>query len=128
MATAKKTITFEDTDEGARLYVLLFSAYQASPIRWSNPEMLRRGMRILDARDAISVSMDGDDEHARKLLRGQGSRQLQLDRAEFDLLAQAVRAFEWPPTLVREAIKVFDALDNAGEGARPLKVLEEEEA
>ncbi len=118
MTITKRTIVFEDSDEGARLYVLLFSAYQASPIRWSNPEMLRRAMRILDARDAVSVMVNGDDT-ARTLKRGDGAMQLRLDRAEFDLLAQAIRQFEWPPLLARDAITVLGALDNAGDTIEP---------
>ena len=121
MTVSKRTIVFEDSDEGARLYVLLFSAYQSSPIRWNNPEMLRRGMRILDARDAVSVPV-GDDDSARQLRRSHGQQSLILDRAEFDLLAQAVRAFEWPPLLARDAIKVLDCLDDAGELSPPLKI------
>jgi len=102
-----RRIEFQDTDEGTRLFVLLFNVFTASARRLSGMEELRAGVEIMDLRDSVSERVDAD---TRKLRRGAGTQAAQVSEFAYNLLVDIVDGFAWPPGAARDALWLRERL------------------
>lgn len=105
-----KRLVFPDTDEGAKLYGNLFTAYFSSQFRAKDEENLHRAVKILGAAERISEPADGAN---RRLVRGQGEQTLLLEDAEWEFLKARIMEFGWPLLWVDEGRRVRDFVANA---------------
>jgi hypothetical protein len=110
--SAKRRLTFRDSDQGAMLFARVFGAYNRSPYETADDEELRRAARIKDARDLISVESD-EGGHFRRLVRDSGEQHLLLSNAEYELFKRVIKACRWPPADAHFAVEVREFVDNA---------------
>jgi hypothetical protein len=108
-----KRLVFSDTDEGAKLYGNLFTAYFSSQFRAKDEENLHRAVKILQAAEKISEPRENGD--GRRLVRGTGDQVLMLEDAEYEFLKARVMEFGWPLLWVEEGQKVRAFVVNAGD-------------
>lgn len=106
-----RVIRLEDTDEGKRAFVHLYSGVRAKPVE--GIDQIRLVGKILDKMETVGVTRGEGEKQYWELAPGGG--ELWLDDAQFKELSARMNAAKWPPDAARFVAKTFDLLAAARE-------------